>query len=202
MNNARLSIYALLLIIGLNSIICFIIRLFFSRKPKEYTYNIIACIAVFVAILILENVRRYTGVDLMISGDINKNWGSQTYAIFMLAIPVCIAIPIFIHCRICPDKIPDSGAWYCDELQVQLCFDESGDSFVVKDQKTVLCRLEIRSKSEYIYLFSDDLFEECVFSGKFLSRAKKKMRIEDRNSQWAYSFIAVGDDGTKRRKKL
>ena len=196
MNNASLSIYALLLIIGLNSIICFIIRVVFSRKPKEYTYTIAACIAVFLAILIFENVKRYTGVDLMISGDLNKNWGSRTYAIFMLAIPICIAIPIYIYSRIYPNKIPSNGTWYCEELQVGLCFDESGSSFVVKDQKTVPCRLEIRSKSGFIYLFSNDLFEACVFSGKFISRTKKQMRIEDRDSHCVYNFAPIDHSRT------
>ena len=77
-----------------------------------------------------------------------------------------------------------------------LCFDESGSSFVVKDQKNVPCRLEIRSKSGFIYLFSNDLFEACVFSGKFISRTKKQMRIEDRDSHCVYNFALIDHSRT------
>lgn len=163
------------------------------RKLPKKIQNKLDSVGAYIVILssygVLRLIYSYTEVDLMSTGDLNANYGTSTYLVFIIIIPLIIAAIINIYLKSFLPGVPDSGTWYCDELQVQLCFDENGDSFVVKDQKTVPCRLEIRSESKLIYLISKDLFEECVFSGKFISWTKKQMRIEDRDSNYTYSFV-------------
>ena len=189
------SIYPTILMTVLCTILYFTVNRLVPLPKRQRAMNVGAVVAAVLTMVILAVVLRFTGIDLLSRGKENENYGTSTYTIAM-TIPICITIPIYIYSRTYPNKIPSNGTWYCEELQVGLCFDESGSSFVVKDQKTVPCRLEIRSKSGFIYLFSNDLFEACVFSGKFISRTKKQMRIEDRDSHCVYNFAPIDHSRT------
>jgi len=189
------SIYPTILMTVLCTILYFTVNRLVPLPKRQRAMDVGAVVAAVLTMVILAVVLRFTGIDLLSRGKENENYGTSTYTIAM-TIPICITIPIYIYSRIYPNKIPSNGTWYCEELQVGLCFDESGSSFVVKDQKTVPCRLEIRSKSGFIYLFSNDLFEACVFSGKFISRTKKQMRIEDRDSHCVYNFAPIDHSRT------
>ena len=189
------SIYPTILMTVLCTILYFTVNRLVPLPKRQRAMDVGAVVAAVLTMVILAVVLRFTGIDLLSRGKENENYGTSTYTIAM-TIPICITIPIYIYSRIYPNKIPSNGTWYCEELQVGLCFDESGSSFVVKDQKTVPCRLEIRSKSGFIYLFSNDLFEACVFSGKFVSRTKKQMRIEDRDSHCVYNFAPIDHSRT------
>ena len=189
------SIYPTILMTVLCTILYFTVNRLVPLPKRQKAMDVGAVVAAVLTMVILAVVLRFTGIDLLSRGKENENYGTSTYTIAM-TIPICITIPIYIYSRIYPNKIPSNGTWYCEELQVGLCFDESGSSFVVKDQKNVPCRLEIRSKSGFIYLFSNDLFEACVFSGKFISRTKKQMRIEDRDSHCVYNFAPIDHSRT------
>ena len=72
---------------------------------------------------------------------------------------------------------PNSGIWYCDELQAQLCFDENYDfyyeyldedlpiktadddyyrSFIVKDNVKIRCDTRTRRGNKYVFLYYYD----------------------------------------------
>ena len=150
-----------------------------------------AYIVILLTYVVLRLIYSITGIDLIATSRLNANYGTSTYLVFIIIIPLIIAAIIKVYLKRFLPGFPDSGTWYCDELQLELCFDESGDSFVTKDQRTVPCRLEIRNESKLIYLISKDLFEECIFSGKFISRTTKQIQIEDRNSHCVYKFVPI-----------
>lgn len=181
--------YPTILIAGLYGVFVFLINKSKVLKNKQKAKDIAGWVAAILVMTTLGLIFGLTNVDLLAVGSDNENWGTPIYDVFMVMIPLIFITPLYLYDRICRYELPNGGTWFCEELQARLCFDEYGHSFFVKNQKNIPCRLEVGSKNGYIYLFSDDLLKECLFSGKFVSRTKKKMKIQDRERQCIYTFV-------------
>ena len=203
----RGPIYPTILMAGLYNIFSFIISKKIAPKNRKIA-RVIACwVAIILTFVLLGLIYIFAGIDLIQDGIRSENWGTLTYKIFLVFIPMALFVTMTFYIRKYPQSIPNRGIWYCDKLQLQLCFDDSGSSFIVKDQKTIPGRLEIKDKSKYLYLIAHDPLEGCVFSGKFRSRTKNKMEIKNRSDDYIYSFVQIqqpkqGLPGDKRTNLL
>lgn len=160
-----------------------------SGKLKKRLFTAAVVIPPILTIIVLKILSLTTGVDLTEVPNRNTHYNTPASVVLMVIIPVITTVILIISNKKILRDIPDGGTWYCEKLQMQLSFDENGSSFVVKDQKTIPGRLEIKDESKYLYLIAHDPLEGCVFSGKFLSRSKTKMEITNRSDGYTYSFV-------------
>ena len=162
-----------------------------TQNWKAKLLKALAFLSMPLVMVLLAGLSAVTGMNFLVRSTAQSDYESPTYLIVMLLIPIIL---IFIWQKYTTphnEGIPDGGTWYCDKLQLQLCFDDSGSSFIVKDQKTIPGRLEIKDESKYLYLIAHDPLEGCVFSGKFRSRTKNKMEIKNRSDDYIYSFVQI-----------
>ena len=106
----------------------------------------------------------------------------------------CLPVPAALFFPI--NWMPEEGVWYCDELQLQLSFEEEVESCVIVDENQKKCMLvnEQYSKILSVYCFKDEneFFDEAemVFSGERVSLTDEEfvLRTEDGEK---YVFVRI-----------
>ena len=92
--------------------------------------------------------------------------------------------------------LPEEGIWYCEELDMQLAFSDSDDSYIVIDGEKVICAVRNnRGSKDFLVLILEsvapnyDKFGDVVFSGKYVSLTEEAFTVKDRESGMQYVFI-------------
>lgn len=189
MNSNRLSCWFALFFIGIGVSISFIAKRWTTTKNKGKVSTIVVYVTAFLTVATLGLICSLIGVDLTEIGRGNRNYGTSTYTVFMLILPLMLIVFLKLYSKRFSKGAPKSGVWYCEALQIQLCFDEKEKSFIIKAQEKIMCSIEFRGENDYLYLISNDPLDGCVFSGRFISRTKKQLCIENRDSQEICTFI-------------
>lgn len=114
--------------------------------------------------------------------------------IFLLSIILIIAmiftcVYIFVFQRI----YPESGTWYCEDLQIYINFDYEGTSKAIIDGEEIDCRALYFDASELITInrVYDDIAYEAVFAGLFVSLKDNELILCDRDTKVEYTFVKI-----------
>ena len=92
------------------------------------------------------------------------------------------------------DYIPQSGLWYCEELQIHLSFTNEYESTVVIGGETMRCTWgsEIGcSDIHIIRLDENGVLRESLLWGEYVSLDEKVYTIRDHKTGEVYSFIRI-----------
>ena len=91
--------------------------------------------------------------------------------------------------------LPEEGIWYCEELDMQLAFSDSDDSYIVIDGEKVICSVHNNRGSQVFSLLIQESgvpnykLGDDVFSGKYVSLTEEAFTVKDRESGMQYVFI-------------
>ena len=90
---------------------------------------------------------------------------------------------------------PEDGVWYCEELKIQLSFDDNQDTFMEKDGIKIRCRWENHPNSPELLVLCQGSntfgykLGDVVFSGQFIELTNNKLVVEDSQTGEQYTFI-------------
>lgn len=93
--------------------------------------------------------------------------------------------------------VPAEGVWYCNELDMQLAFSDSDDSYIVIDGEKVICAVRNNRGSQVFSLLIQEndvpnyKLGDVVFTGKYVSLTDEAFTVKDRNSGIQYVFIKM-----------
>lgn len=111
---------------------------------------------------------------------------------------------IFVGC-VHSEWMPQSGLWYCDDLQLQITFSE-GECFVIRDNETITCICENDIGSMWFsVLCNQNNVEELpigtvVFCGKRVSLSENTFVVSEEHTNTVYTFVRrTGDEARPDR---
>ena len=90
---------------------------------------------------------------------------------------------------------PEEGIWYCEELQIQLSFEENHDSYMVIDGIQIRCVWENDTNSQDIRVLCQGAntfgygMGESLFSGRYVELSDDQYVVENRQTREQYTFI-------------
>lgn len=108
-----------------------------------------------------------------------------------------ILFQVLFTCAGCvPDQYePEEGVWVCEELQIQLSYEQNTPCFVVKNGEKIICACGSDRGVQYIYVSCQekdhpvyDLGEE-IFSAKIVSLSETELVVYDEQDKQQYIFI-------------
>lgn len=91
--------------------------------------------------------------------------------------------------------VPEDGIWYCEELDMQLSFSISDDSYIVIDGEKVICSVRNNRGSETFSLLIQESgvpnykLGDAVFHGEHVSLTEEAFTVKDLDSGKQYVFI-------------
>lgn len=91
--------------------------------------------------------------------------------------------------------VPEEGIWYCEELDMQLSFSSSDDSYIVIDGEKVICSVRNNRGSKTFSLLIQESgvpnykLGDAVFRGEHVSLTEEAFTVKDRDSRKQYVFI-------------
>ena len=90
---------------------------------------------------------------------------------------------------------PESGVWYCDELQLQLSFDSESPCFVMQDGVRVDCTWFNNRGSKYITVcyLTKDYDYITILDGKYVDLTDDRYIVENMDTGIQYIFCKIGD---------
>lgn len=126
-----------------------------------------------------------------------KNTGAYALSyilLFLLAVALLITMPIlFFACAEPAQVVPESGIWFCEELQITVDFG-TGDCSALMGENIVHCELGNHRGSKYFSVVIADVsseeFEigETVFSGECIYYDAERMVVKDGKTGTEYTF--------------
>ena len=95
---------------------------------------------------------------------------------------------------------PESGVWYCEELQMQLSFDSEVPCFVTQNGTEVNCTWFNNSGSVYITVcyLTKDYDYITILDGKYVDLTDDSYIVEDMDTGIQYTFYLSRGDGSVR----
>ena len=95
---------------------------------------------------------------------------------------------------------PESGVWYCEELQMQLSFDSEVPCFVTQNGTEVNCTWFNNRGSVYIMVcyLTKDYDYITVLDGKYVDLTDDSYIVEDMDTGIQYTFYLSRGDGSVR----
>jgi len=93
---------------------------------------------------------------------------------------------------------PESGVWYCEELQMQLSFDSEVPCFVTQNGTEVNCTWFNNRGSVYIMVcyLTKDYDYITVLDGKYVDLTDDSYIVEDMDTGIQYTFYLSTGDGS------
>lgn len=90
---------------------------------------------------------------------------------------------------------PESGVWYCEELQMQLSFDSEVPCFVTQNGTEVNCTWFNNSGSVYITVcyLTKDYDYITILDGKYVDLTDDSYIVENMDTGIQYIFCKIGD---------
>jgi len=94
--------------------------------------------------------------------------------------------------------VPESGIWFCDELQIQLSYEPGIVSYCVENGKKILCTNSTDRGSSAIYVLwqgektATKSVGDMVFFGRCIGFDENKMHIVENGSGKKYTFKRIG----------
>ena len=91
--------------------------------------------------------------------------------------------------------VPEDGIWYCEELDMQLSFSISDDSYIVIDGEKVICSVRNNRGSKVFSLLIQESgvpnykLGDAVFRGEHVSLTEEAFTVKDLDSGKQYVFI-------------
>ena len=111
----------------------------------------------------------------------------------LASILVSLVIPLLFR----PPKelpVPDSGCWFCEDLEIQLSFDETDSTYAVINGIEKNCVILRENNTNTIIVFCADwetcsLSHDCkIFSGSILELTNTEFLLMESKSKVVYSF--------------
>ena len=101
---------------------------------------------------------------------------------------------------------PDSGVWYCDELEMQLSFDKSVPCYIVQDETRIECEWSNDRGSLYIavrYLWNGQqkYGDATVFYGKYIDLTDDTYVLEEIDTGIQYTFYRISSERSEVTSK-
>lgn len=117
-----------------------------------------------------------------------SNKGIQVISIFILLITVLVG------CR--PDQYePEEGIWFCEELQIQLSYEQYTNSFAIINGEKILASCGSDRGVPYLYVSCKETenprhrLGEEIFTAKIISLSETEFVVYDEESLQRYVFI-------------
>ena len=131
----------------------------------------------------------------MVSGKVKRliKWGALFGALATLVLYLCINLKS-------NETFPDGGFYYCEDLQMQICFDNGQsayDSYIVIDGKKCSCAISFdQGSSEFSMFWMDANTDEftrgtAFWRGQCLSFDDETLVLWDYNEAKEYVFTRV-----------
>lgn len=134
-------------------------------------------------------------------------WIWRTLLVLVIPAAICILIPLLLSFLFQNGLIeyaqffPEDGIWYCEELQIQAAFGETGETFIVVEGEKIDCVWENDPGSEWLNIISQDrdtkVFKlgESVFSGTYVRLDETRLVLRDPDSGQEYTFVKISEVG-------
>lgn len=119
-------------------------------------------------------------------------WGSVLLVFTFLFPLIFTGIPIMSN----KEFYPQNGNWYCEELKLQLSFENPQDCFIYIENEKITCGCGSDKGSSWMsvgcqeYTSHFELGEE-VFGGEFIKWEGNELVIFEPESKKEYTFIQV-----------
>lgn len=116
----------------------------------------------------------------------------------ILFISSIAVILVVIACIVFQDgQLPDSGTWYCEELQLQWNTQSTDGNYIKVDGDYVCCAM-VSMNDEFIFCCQDSNSEhytmgECVLRGEYVKGDKDSFSIRKRGTEKIYTFVRNDD---------
>lgn len=129
----------------------------------------------------------------------------MTAKVFWPTLTVLLIILIALLVKVClafiyVDHLPDEGQWWCEELQLMLCFDKGVYGYYVENGQKIPCHWsgEFRSNSIYVRHFIEEgepylYHEPYIFSGYSIRCRDGRMTVEEHDTNAKYTFVLVNE---------
>lgn len=94
--------------------------------------------------------------------------------------------------------VPKEGVWYCEELQIQISFEENNDTYVTEDGNQIMCTWSHDRNSKHFEVWCIDFnthfyeYDDVVFSGTFVKLTNDQYILEDEAGK-EYIFLRMDD---------
>lgn len=94
---------------------------------------------------------------------------------------------------------PQEGIWYCEELQIQICFDkdrEKRNTYAIIDDEKINCVLYTDYGNRYFSIVCQDMItgkydSADYYAGEFISFNDERIITRDTQTQTEYVFVRV-----------
>lgn len=94
---------------------------------------------------------------------------------------------------------PNEGIWYCEDLQIQICFDKNPDKYethIIKDKK-ISCTLSTDYGNRFFSIVYQDTisaeynYDTCFYAGEFISFDDDTLITRATDTQKEYVFTRI-----------
>lgn len=117
--------------------------------------------------------------------------------IFLCALVLLLLCSLWGYMELVP-KIPDSGVWFCSELEIWLDFD-TGYTRAMENNKEIKCIIEGERGTNYINVLNQDFGStkynvgEVIFGGTCKIINNEMLEITEYYTEIPYIFILIHD---------
>lgn len=115
--------------------------------------------------------------------------GIALLALFGVFVVICAQPPVQWE--------PTQGVWFCDELSIQLSYEEDDESFIIEDGNKIICACGSDRGSRRIEVSCQDnstrdyYMGELVFSAEILSLEGNELNVYHKETEREYIFLKV-----------
>lgn len=105
-------------------------------------------------------------------------------------------LPVFAGCTPVQYE-PEDGVWFCEELQIQLSYEQDAQSFVIRDGEQIICACGSDRGVPYIYVSCQETnnsiysLGEEIFYAKIIELSETELLVCDEETMRQYTFTRL-----------
>ena len=92
---------------------------------------------------------------------------------------------------------PEEGNWFCEALQIQLSYEQDGESFVIEDGKKIICGCGSDRGVKAVYLSCQEVnhpeydLGEVLFVAEIIKCNDSILLVREEKTQQEYTFFRM-----------
>ena len=121
-------------------------------------------------------------------------------AIMLIAILILIVLAVGIIFPV--QHEPEEGIWFCEALQIQLCYEQDGETFIIEDGKKIICSCgsDRGAKAVDVHCQEFDHLEydlgETIFAAEIVKCSNGILLVREEKTQQEYMFLRIDLDNS------